>query len=98
HTDKSIRSLGKEKGDDMTTAWGRTSDQKLSFIRALLYGESGRGKTTSLRTLPEDRTAIIIAGERGALPLRDFNFLARSVGTWEEIEALAQEIKAGKLP
>lgn len=80
------------------TKWGRTSDQKLNYIRALLYGESGRGKTTSLRTLPVERTAIIVAGERGALPLREFDFLARQVGTWAEIEAVALEIKAGQLP
>jgi hypothetical protein len=75
--------------------WTTTKDQKLQFVRALVYGESGRGKTTSFRTLNEMTTAIVFAGERGALPLRDKSYLARHVGTWEEMTELADELSKG---
>lgn len=75
--------------------WTTTKDQQLQFVRALVYGESGRGKTTSLRTLPEATTAIVIAGERGALPLRGQSYMARSVRTWEEMTELADEMSNG---
>ena len=75
--------------------WTTTQDQKLQYIRALVYGESGRGKTTSLGTLSESSTAIIVAGERGALPLRNRNYKAITVSSWDEMMDAAMEMKDG---
>jgi hypothetical protein len=75
--------------------WTTTKDQTLQHIRALVYGESGRGKTTSLRTLPEATTALIVAGERGALPLRDKNYRCIKARDWDEVSALADDLVKG---
>jgi len=50
-----------------------TGDRGLSLIRALVHGDSGAGKTTSLGTLPEKDT-VIVALERSLLPLNDRNY------------------------
>lgn len=63
-----------------------TKSQELTYIRALLVGDSGIGKTTSLRTLPPERT-LLITGERGALPLRDMDFRAIQVENWDDCKA-----------
>lgn len=46
-----------------------TKDQEMNKLRALVYGDTGIGKTTSLGTLPHDKTTICI-GERGAVALK----------------------------
>lgn len=61
-----------------------TEDKKLSFIRALVHGDSGIGKTTSLTTLPADRT-IILAAERGLLPLRRQKFPVLRIECWNDL-------------
>ncbi len=65
----------------------KTSDTRLQYIRALIYGDSGVGKTTSLRTLPPDRTTIILT-ERGAIPLRNTNYSVIQVECWEDVEGI----------
>lgn len=63
-----------------------TKSQDLTYIRALLIGDSGIGKTTSLLTLPTERT-LIITGERGAIPLRKASYPAIQVGSWADCKA-----------
>lgn len=70
----------------------KTSDKELSFIRALVYGDSGIGKTTSLRTLPEKNTLIIL-GERGAIPLRNMDFPVVTIESWEDLREIVGAIK-----
>lgn len=65
-----------------------TKDEKLTKVRALLFGDSGIGKTTSLRTLPVENTIIAI-GERGALPLRKHDYKAVIFNSWDDIRAIA---------
>jgi hypothetical protein len=64
-----------------------TSDQALTHIHALVYGDSGIGKTTSLRTLPEDKTLICIS-ERGSLPLRHHKYPVFPMESWEDVQAI----------
>jgi len=64
-----------------------TKGKEVTYIRALVHGESGVGKTTSLATLPEDRT-IIAAAERGLLPLRQKNFEVHVIEAWDDVAQL----------
>ena len=61
-----------------------TKDKSLTAISALLHGDSGIGKTTSLGTLPEDRTLILV-GERSIVPLRHRNFRVMRMDTWDDV-------------
>jgi len=65
-----------------------TKDTELTKINALVYGPSGIGKTTSLRTLPEKGTTLVIF-ERGSLPLRYNNFNVLRPDDWMDIVNLA---------
>ena len=65
----------------------KTSDAQVQFIRALVYGDSGVGKTTSLRTLWPENTTIVLS-ERGALPLRELDFEVIQVEEWNDIKKL----------
>ena len=66
----------------------KTSDTELIHINALLYGTSGIGKTTSLKTLEEEGTTIMLL-ERGSLPLRNHNFTVLCPNDWPEIVKLS---------
>lgn len=70
-----------------------TKDRNVSLIRALVHGESGVGKTTSLRTLPEDHT-VIAAAERGLVPLRDRNYRVLVIETWDDIRELVRRFRS----
>lgn len=65
----------------------KSSDTGLSYIRALVHGDSGIGKTTSLGTLPEDGT-IIAVGERGLIPLRTRNYAVWPFKSWNDLRDL----------
>lgn len=71
----------------MTIRVTNSMEKALRFIRALLYGESGIGKTTSLRELPEAATLIVVT-ERGLMPLRHWKFRVAMVDSWEDIRNL----------
>lgn len=58
-------------------------------MRALLCGDSGIGKTTSLGTLPPGQT-IIAAAERGLLPLRGKGFRVLAIESWEDVRELVR--------
>jgi len=64
-----------------------TRDDALTTVSCLLIGDSGIGKTTSLRTLPPDKTLIAV-GERGAIPLRKDDYPALPFETWADIQEL----------
>jgi hypothetical protein len=64
-----------------------TKDRELGTIKALVHGDSGIGKTTSLTTLPEDKTVIAMM-ERGALPLRKHDYVVVALEEWEDAKAL----------
>lgn len=64
-----------------------TDAKELRYIRALVYGDTGAGKTTSLNTLIPDRTAIALC-ERGTLPLQDKDFPVFHLENWDDVGAL----------
>lgn len=66
-----------------------TKDRELNYIRALVYGDSGVGKTTSLRTLPE-KTTIIATAERGSLPLRNHDYAVLQFDSWADVRTLLE--------
>lgn len=62
-----------------------TNDQELTHIRALVYGNSGIGKTTSIRTLKADADRVLICvSERGVVPLRKDNFKCLPLSSWND--------------
>lgn len=69
-----------------------TKDRDLQHLRCLLHGESGIGKTTSLATLPEDRT-VIAAAERGLVPLRAKNYEVLVVESWDDVRELVRTMR-----
>jgi hypothetical protein len=66
-----------------------TKDKSLQYVHAVVYGESGIGKTTSLGTLPQDCT-VIAAAERGLLPLRDKSYEVLLIESWQDVRELVR--------
>jgi len=64
-----------------------TKDRELQHLRALVHGDSGIGKTTSLGTLPEDGT-IIACAERGLIPLRSKSYTVIQLANWQDVREL----------
>jgi hypothetical protein len=73
----------------------KSNERECSFIRALVHGDSGIGKTTSLRTLPEAET-LIVAAERGLLPLRKRSYDVVIVSDWTDCDSIVQQLAAGE--
>lgn len=66
-----------------------TDDRELTYIRALVYGNSGIGKTTSIRTLRKATDRVLVGiTERGALPLRKDRFQCLSLDTWNDARTI----------
>lgn len=64
-----------------------TNDESITTISALLIGESGAGKTTSLRTLPTKAT-VIACCERSVLPLRGLGYTVFRLEGWSDLADL----------
>jgi len=71
----------------MALTFGTTADQSAKWIRALVYGPSGIGKTTSATTLPEDRT-LVVSFERKLLPLSGKKFPCVIINSWSDLDEL----------
>lgn len=71
-----------------------TRESKETYLRALLYGASGTGKTTSIRTLPLERTLVVLA-EPKHLPLRGHDVDAYPVDDWAGIQSAFEAIRWG---
>lgn len=81
-----------------------TDDKALTHIRALVYGDSGIGKTTSIRTLRKAVGRVVVCvSERGVLPLRKDKFQCLSLDTWNDAREIVgyfiapDEIKDAKI-
>jgi hypothetical protein len=72
-----------------------TQDRELKLIRALVFGDSGIGKTTSLATLPEKNTLIVLR-ERGTLPLRAKAFRVAVIDEWADLRELVVALRKGR--
>lgn len=66
-----------------------TDDQSLTYLRILVHGDSGIGKTTSFRTLKTkaDKTLICVS-ERGTVPLRKFHFPCLPLNSWDDARTI----------
>jgi hypothetical protein len=73
---------------------GNSNDQEHTYIRALVHGDSGVGKTTSLKTLPKD-TTLVCYTERGVLPLNGSGMNVLPIRTWKEAEDVLAEFSRG---
>lgn len=62
-----------------------TDDQSLTYLRILVHGDSGIGKTTSLQTLKAKADKVLICvSERGTVPLRKHKFACLPLNTWDD--------------
>lgn len=71
----------------MTLVISKTDSMEFNRVNALLGGDSGVGKTTSLGTLPVDKT-FIAGSERGLIPLRQSGFHATQLREWNDVKEL----------
>lgn len=78
----------------------KMDDQELQYLKILVYGITGIGKTTSLKTLgPLGKNALIVIPERGAGPLRGTALEGLRFSTWEQVRTLIRLfMSSGKLP
>lgn len=67
----------------------KSNSRELTLLHALLHGDSGVGKTTSLGTLPVDST-LIVSVERGLMPLRHEPYHTVTAKSWGHLRELAQ--------
>lgn len=67
----------------------KTNDQALTYLRALVHGDSGVGKTSSILTLPVESAHIAVT-ERGALPLRNHGYTADIIESWADLRDLVR--------
>ncbi len=56
-----------------------------SKVKALVYAESGMGKTTLLGTLPESET-LIVSAESGLLCLNDLDIAVVEIKQWSDLQ------------
>jgi len=70
-----------------------TNDESITTISALLIGQSGCGKTTSLRTLPKKGT-VIACSERSLLPLRGLGYDVIRLEEWLDMATLHEMFAA----
>lgn len=71
----------------MALSISKTNAMEFQRINALLHGDSGVGKTTSLGTLPADKT-FVAGSERGLIPLRQSGFHATQLRSWDDCKEL----------
>lgn len=69
-----------------------TKELKETWLRALLYGASGTGKTCTILTLPTERCLAILV-EPKHLPLRDHDVDAWLADTWEDVKGIFRIIR-----
>jgi hypothetical protein len=70
--------------------------QSMSYVRALVHGNSGIGKTTSLLTLPEAST-VVVALERGLIPLRKRAYRVIEIECWDDLRELVKAMAGSTL-
>lgn len=71
-----------------------TRAKEFNFVRALVHGDSGIGKTTSLKTLPRDIT-LVAGAERSLLPLGESNYNAIRIDSWDDVRTMITELANG---
>lgn len=73
-----------------------TKGLNVDSIKFLVYGKSGIGKTSLLKTIPSE-DCVIISAENGLLCLKDYSIDSYTVNTWGEVkEALKLAVKSDK--
>lgn len=80
----------------MALTIGSTDDQSNRMIRALLYGDSGIGKTTSARTLRPE-SSLIVGFENKMLPLAGLGYTTATIRSWDDLIELHDMFKDGSV-
>lgn len=81
-----------------------TTSTSMNYVRALLYGPSGIGKTTSIRTLPPSTTdpksgneyvTLILKTERSMIPLADRDYRVIELENWQDVSTMIRLLQTG---
>lgn len=70
-----------------------TNSKELLYVKALNYGPSGIGKTTSIGTL-NPASALVVICDRNAVPLRHHNFQAIALESWNDFRRLFKILRS----
>ena len=70
-----------------------TNSKELLYIKALNYGPSGIGKTTSIGTLNE-KTCLVVICDRNAVPLRHRAYQATTLESWNDFRRLFKILRS----
>lgn len=62
-----------------------------SKVKAIVYADSGMGKTTLLGTLPEDKT-LIVSAESGLLCLNDKDIAVVEIKAWGDLQEVYKNL------
>lgn len=68
-----------------------TKTREMKFVKAVVYGETGAGKTYSALSLPPEKT-LIIANEKGLLPLAGKDYTVWEIEGWDDLQQAYQEL------
>lgn len=72
----------------------KTSDPGMNYMRALVHGDSGIGKTTSLKTLlPHFKVeeVLVASGDRDVAPLKRIDFPALKFDSWQDVREIHRQ-------
>ena len=69
-----------------------TDSAEVKLVKALVIGRTGIGKTTSLLTLPRDKT-LVVGVERGLLPLRNKKYATFTIQNWQDVRELLSALR-----
>ncbi len=69
-----------------------TKTSKEAWLRALVFGASGSGKTYSIRSLPLDRVLLLLV-EPKHLPLKGYDIDAIQLSSWDDMRNVFSEIR-----
>lgn len=72
-----------------------TKDMKLDYMKAVVYGPPGAGKTTMGATFPD---VLFLSAESGLLSIRDQELDVWEVENWEDMEEAFKHLKTGDHP
>ncbi len=70
----------------------KSNDKELNLLRCLLHADTGKGKTTSIKTLPVKSTYIAV-GERGLVPLRNESYDVGILDCWGDMRELITKFR-----
>jgi phage nucleotide-binding protein len=70
-----------------------TANPQAFYFKALVFGQSGKGKTSTAKTLNAD-TTLILSAESGLLPLAGMNYTVWEIETYDDLMAAFRKLES----